>query len=79
MINHCVPCYPWDPELERLRRELQRVIIEDEKRRIRDEINRLRPYGPVIPFWPAPVFTRPPAPVNPSPSIEDVLRAIGRR
>lgn len=86
MIHNCLP-HPWDPELDRLRRELQRARIEDEKRRIRDEINRLNPHWPYpltpcipLPCVPPSVITWFPPVVAPaSPSIEDVLRAIPAR
>ena len=84
MIYNCLPpspCIPWDPELDYLREQLRRAQIEEEKQRLRrelDRLNRLRP----CPWAMPPVIWRPccptPTVVYP-PSIQDVLRTIPAR
>lgn len=80
MIN-CLPSHyapPWDPELECLREQLRRAQIEDEKRRLRREIERLRP----CPWVFTPGIWQPYCPsttIPMAPSIQDVLGAIPAR
>lgn len=71
----------YDHELEELKRQLRLAQIEEEKARIRREIDRIRryPYCPTVPpGWiisHIPVCTPAPAPL----SINDVLRRIPAR
>lgn len=74
----CVPGFPWDNELDRLRRLEREYQAEAEKERIRDRLRQMGvPEHVIQGSWPCRPVLRPvcPSPVGPV-RLDDVLRRI---